>query len=147
MTTGKLTLDLSKTEAPESSGFLVGDCVEVLKVGTPLPKSLIGSFGTISNLIYLESSQTWIVQVKLPQGSYTLSVDCVAWRRPIVSEPETVKLGTGARLWLEAKMRHYERIIFRLIGKPQHQRLVQLMQAEYEQVLSILGINDEEVEF
>lgn len=54
---------------------------------------------------------------------------------------------TLSKIWLETKMRHFERIIPKLAKNPNHYRLVQGLQAEYEQVLATLGINDEEVEF
>lgn len=126
--------------------FRTGDYIEVLKVGSPLPQTLVGSFGTISSLLYLDSSSAWVATVELPQGSYTLSIDSIAWRRLSVAV-EPPKLNNGSAMWLEARMRHYERIIPKLAGNPLHVQMVRSMQAEYEQVLAALGINDEEVEF
>jgi hypothetical protein len=51
------------------------------------------------------------------------------------------------RNWLEAKMRHFERMIPKLAQNVNYRQLVRSMQAEYEQVLAMLEIDDSEVEF
>lgn len=107
----------------------IGDRVKCSK-GTILP--LIGKTGVI-----VEVLRPCVVVVEVEGQTYHL------W----LPNLERAELNAGARLWHEARMRHFERVIPRLAKNLLHCQLVRSMQAEYESILQQLGINDEEVEF
>jgi len=113
---------------------MIGSSATILRVGKPLPQSIVGQQATIVKMLsdsfpvlQLADGREYIMQL----SNLDLKAEC----------------SQGLKLWLEARMRHYERIIPRLADKVQHWQLVQSMQAEYEAVLTQLNINDEEVEF
>lgn len=112
---------------------MTGSTATIVSVGKPLPESLVGQQVEIVRFV----SPTFPV-VKLADGREYI-MDISRLDQSVEVAPNTI--------WLETKMRHFERIIPKLAKNPNHYQLVQGLQAEYEQVLAMLGINDEEVEF
>lgn len=107
----------------------IGDRVRCDR-GSILP--LIGKTGVI-----VEVMRPCVVLVDVEDKTYHL------WL-PNLQRAEATE---SQKLWLAAKMRHFERMIPRLVVNPLHCQLVRSMQSEYESILQQLGINDEEVEF
>lgn len=116
----------------------IGKTATIVSVGKPLPESLVGQ--QVEILRFISPS---FPAVRTADGrEYILD----ASRLDFQPQLEVIAPPLN-RIWLEARMRHFERIIPKLARNPNHYRLVQGLQAEYEQVLQTLGINDEEVEF
>jgi hypothetical protein len=112
----------------------VGDFLKIVKVGKPLPQSLIGQRVEVTKLL----SESFVAIRTGDGNEYLMMLENLKpWK------PEN----PGLRLWREAKIAHLERVIPRLASKAQYWSLVRSLQAEYEALLQLLGINDEEVEF
>ncbi|BAS57899.1 hypothetical protein NIES2135_27240 [Leptolyngbya boryana NIES-2135] len=114
--------------------MMTGKTATIIRVGKPLSQSLVGQ-------------RVEIVRLLLDKFPVVRTTDGQEFTLEASNLEIHPYCPPAFRVWLEARMRHFERMIPKLAKNPNHYRLVQGLQAEYEQVLAMLGINDEEVEF